>query len=191
MIELSQRTIEVAIRWSEIHCMKLFDYIHEDHRLDELTCYVFEKDDLMVDIHTMKENRFDTDYRVRVIAYIAPYKHDKLFSVIFTNRHQLHTLRGHFTPHIGTKPTCHCGRLSQHHVLESENGKCNNCYIYGMIRGEECAICKEDDGKPWVKTSCGHYFHDSCWYHIEENIDDIRKCPLCRSEQTKRTIEKI
>jgi hypothetical protein len=189
--ELSAREVEVALRWSEVNCDKLMEHIREDPELNEKSNYLFESDQIAVYIHTLKEHKHDVDRRIKLIAYYPPYKHDKYFSVIIQHIYQLQTLRSHFEPLIGKKGLCPCGRLGRFHLLEIENGKCNNCYIYGMVRGEECSICKEDDGKPWLKTSCGHHFHDTCWYKISENEYEERKCPLCRSVQTNKDIKKL
>ena len=187
----SERDVEVALRWCEVHSERLLGHLQEDGRLYELYDYLYEAENIAVHIHTLKENRLDPDRRIKIVVYLPPYKHDKFFSLILSTTYQISILRGYFMPIIGTKGLCHCGRLGKTHLLESDNGKCDNCYIYGFKRGEECAICKEDDGKPWLKTSCGHYFHDSCWYGIEENEMQVRKCPLCRSEQKKHTLTQL
>lgn len=190
-INLSEREIEIALRWSEVHCQRLLSHLQEDNKLDELSNYLYEAQNIAVVIHTLKEDRLDNDKRIKILVYFPPYKHDKFFSFILSTSYQINMLRGSFVALIGRHGLCPCGRLGKNHILASENGKCDNCYIYGFIRGEECAICKEDDGKPWLKTSCGHYFHDSCWYGIQENEMQIRKCPMCRSEQKNQTITRL
>lgn len=190
-ITLSARDIEVALRWTEVHAFKLFDYLYEDALLNTTTEYVYEHDYISVLIYVMKKYDNDVDTRIRVCVYVPPYRHDKLFSTILLYPHQISSLRSLFLPHIGVKSICACGRLGKPHLLASEHATCDNCYIYGFHRGEECSICKEDDGKPWIKTSCGHYFHDMCWYGIIDDNDKMRKCPLCRSEQTRHTITKL
>jgi Zinc finger, C3HC4 type (RING finger) len=189
-IIFSERDIEVALRWSEVHAKKLFNHLYEDIALAPEYRYYYENK-IAVKITTLKNDYRDEDTRVKVSCFLYPYESDSFFSIVLHHTSQIISLRELFIPHIGIKQICPCGRLGKTHLLESENGKCNNCYIYGFVRGEECSICKEDDGKPWLQTSCNHYFHDVCWYNISIYRNYVRKCPLCRSEQSSDTITKL
>ena len=41
----------------------------------------------------------------------------------------------------------------------------------------ECSICLDTDKNDLIKTSCGHFFHDSC---LQEWKQFNNTCPLCR-----------
>lgn len=193
---LEERDIEVALRWSEVCCFKMFAYLneHDCYSIDSEKEYRYENKKILVSIHLVKGCVYP-DGRIlrypRIRFYLSEYEDDYLMSFVLHNEECVALLRSKFSVHIGPKSLCVCGRMGRNHLLTSESGKCNNCYIYGMIRGEECAICKEDDGKPWIKTSCEHYFHDMCWYRIHSDYYHDRRCPMCRSIQNDSTITKI
>lgn len=62
--------------------------------------------------------------------------------------------------------------------LAVENDQCVDCYVHDWHRGEECCICKEDDGH-WVSMNCDHIIHYNCFHAM-----DSKKCPLCRAPAT-------
>lgn len=82
---------------------------------------------------------------------------------------------------------CNCGSK----VQVQSRGWCNTCYINRVTRTEEeggdCCICMENEGR-WIKTDCGHYMHNSCYFKIENKCITeghtsrwCRSCPLCRA----------
>ncbi len=190
-IQFTDREIQIATRWTEVHALKLFSHLNENPLLDPNTQYEFHSR-VSVIIHTMKENERDREGRIRIIVFLAPYQHDKFFSCILSNATHILSLHNTFKDALyGPIQLCMCGRLGITRFFREEEATCDNCYIYGFVRGEECSICKDDDGKPWLKTSCDHHFHDMCWYRIRESEPGVRKCPLCRSEQYKDSITKL
>jgi len=190
-IQFTDREIEIAIRWCEVNASKLFSHLYENNLLHPETTYEFNSR-ISITIHTMKKQDIDTDLRIRIIVFLSPYEHDKFFSLIINRSYEISSLRNLFLETLtGDILLCKCGRLGKFRSYHPESYECDNCYIYGFIRGEECSICKEDDGKPWIKTSCGHHFHDACWYKINQVEQGVRKCPLCRSEQCKYSITKL
>jgi hypothetical protein len=205
-ITLSEREIEILIRWSEVHVKKLAHHISKNtrHSIDTTREYIYRgtitimiyMEARCIQSETLSRCPYESCeslvYVPCIMAYILPYKDDILFQFELPNETYLPLLRMELEKHVGEKKMCVCGRLGKmDHVIESERGKCNNCYIYGMVRGDNCSICLSDDGKPWIKTSCGHYFHDMCWYGVREEAIDVKKCPMCRSIQTYQTITKI
>jgi len=194
------REQEIAIRWSEVHVKKLMEY--QNRRFDM---------ELYNDIHYTLENTYSIQIRFEfhcmnsdemyafcphsaydpgcirgkyipvLNVYMELYKDDLVLSIPFLEE-TVKPIRESLT-HLYTypPPKCGCGRLGKTHELESENGKCNNCYIYGFVRGDNCAICMSDDGKPWVKTTCDHYFHQYCWSRM--NRMGETRCPMCRKNQ--------
>ena len=165
--------------------------LYENILLNPETTYEFNSR-IGIIINTMKEKYIDTDVRIRIIVFLSPYERDKFFSLILDQSDQISSLRNLFREKLtGDILLCKCGRLGKFRSYHPESYECDNCYVYGFIRGEECSICKEDDGKPWIKTSCEHHFHDACWYKINQVEPGVRKCPLCRLEQCKDTITKL
>lgn len=191
---IMERELEVAIRWTEVHVKKLLSYPHLhaelcENRFFELhnTYYI----QVTFEFHCMNRDGImswcyhsecDRGMWVPVMnVYAELYRDDLILSIPFV-MDNLKAIRDSLT-FLYTHPPerCACGRLGKTHQLASENGKCNNCYIYGYVRGENCAICLADDGKPWVRTSCQHYFHEYCWFNMAKH-HGTRRCPLCRSE---------
>ena len=206
VITLTERDIEVAIRWTEVHVKKLMDHLttYDEHSVDHTREYLYNGKltiEVYCDSRCVKNEELikcpeadcpSTVWVPCVMAYMMPYKDDIILRTEVANELHLSSIRTLFEQHIGDKRMCACGRLGKmDHQLESERGKCNNCYIYGFVRGEDCSICKEDDGKPWIKTSCGHCFHDMCWSGIPKTDQHTRKCPLCRSIQDHNSIIKL
>lgn len=192
-IQFTDREIEVATRWTIVHSNKLLSHLRENPLLNPETIYEYHSR-IGILIHTMKERSRDTDLRIRIIVFLEPYQHDKFFSYIIKDTEDTSYLHNLFDTKLKCDIRfCVCGRLGKNQYIRKENVvyECDNCYIYGFVRGEECPICKEDDGKPWLKTSCEHHFHDMCWYRIHEVAPGVRKCPLCRSEQYKDTLTKL
>ena len=205
-ITIPERQLHIASRWTEVHVRKMMNYlyltdrIHESFRNEfEYECEFFTVLIQVVPrckyneewIPCVNERCESTTWMPRVLMYMDPYIDDVFFSLDMPNELSIPLLYEKFNQQKGERNVCCCGRMSRYdHFIASDQGKCNNCYIYGMVRGEACSICFEDDGKPWIKTSCNHYFHDSCWSRVEQH-HDIRKCPLCRSQQDRNTIEKI
>ena len=201
---LPERVIEVGIRWTEVHARKLLDIIGtlNGHLLPIDLNYVYSHH---VTIHIdFKPKCIYNDSLVPckdascpstrwfvVITVTLHYDDDILFGLTIEKEEDLKKIRPVFEEWKKEIPVCICGRLGKKQIIESENGKCNNCYTYGFIRGEICSICHMDDGKPWLKTECGHYFHDMCWFHITEINTGIRKCPLCRNIQPNHTLTKL
>lgn len=206
VITLSDRDIEVAIRWSEVHVKKMVQHIstHTRHSIDKELEYIHSgpiqimvyMEPRCLQYETLSKCPYESCESVRFVpclmAYIVPYKDDVLCKMDFPNEMYVPLIRTELEKHKGEKKMCMCGRMGKmDHLIESERGKCNNCYIYGMVRGDTCSICLLDDGKPWIKTNCGHFFHDMCWSGVHEEYMDTKKCPMCRSIQTRQTIQKI
>ena len=195
------RELEVAIRWSEVHIKRLFDYQARNIALDAFQEVFFElKNTYFFQVnfeyhcvnlqgvytycpHSTYDRSCVRGIWVPVLnVYMELYKDDLVLTIPFLNDSIKKIREGLTFLYEHPPPRCICGRLGKTHEIESENGKCNYCYIYGYVRGENCAICLADDGKPWVKTSCNHYFHKLCWTNLNRVIEEP-KCPLCRSEQ--------
>ena len=73
---------------------------------------------------------------------------------------------------------CQCGSKAE----EDYQNKCRQCFINSYIRTEEeggdCPICFENDGV-WIKTKCGHIFHQHCFKKVKETNS---MCPICRAD---------
>lgn len=205
ILYFSERDIEVAIRWTEVYARNMLDEVNrkDGHPIHYNLEYSYEKQfTILVQfaprcLHQGNWVRCSdlscqtTVWMTRVLVYLYPYEEDVFFSLNVPDYQSLALIRPLFENIKGEHTMCICGRMGkQNHLLDSEKGKCNNCYIYGFVRGEICSICLTDDGKPWLKTSCGHYFHDMCWNHIEDH-NHLRKCPMCRSVQDRSTIIKL
>jgi len=193
MISLTQRQIEVACRWTEVHLKKMFLKLEQQpDRIDYLEDEVYEENSYTIALRWVKSCR-ESDRGCECVKYVypqfmmyyPPYRYRDIMECFTVfHAHEIKFTRDCLEKHK-TLTICPCGRLGKddHDSDDAKsNGKCNNCYIYGFERGEECSICKEDDGKPWIKTSCGHFFHELCWSHVIP-IHHIKKCPLCRTEQ--------
>jgi len=215
MTIVSARTVEVLMRWTEVHVKKLrshkkeIDMVHKDTKqllLDSERYYVYVDNTITVDIcyrlcckneHNEWINCFhpsceSNEWIVRCKVYVSDYKDDVLFSKYICDDNDLSLLLQSFEKCTRSTTFCVCGRLARHDHLQSEKqGTCTNCYTYGFVRGEECSICMVDDGKPWLKTSCNHYFHDICWSKIDVSMYGIVKCPLCRSNQDDDTLVRL
>lgn len=74
-----------------------------------------------------------------------------------------------------TGKTYKCCKMSNCGELAVEDDQCEDCYVHDWTRGEECCICKEDNGH-WVGMACGHLIHKACFQAMGS-----RKCPLCRA----------
>jgi hypothetical protein len=211
-LTFSERDIERSIRWTEVHTKKLLSHMHKysQDALDEYLEYEYEHDHFSISIQfarrCLRRDRWircthhsdecnTMKWVPRIMMYISSHQDDILFTLDIHNESELPEIRIKFEEQRAIEhQLCACGRLGKtDHLVESEHGKCNTCYIYGFVRGDMCPICMEDDGKPWVKTSCGHYFHDMCWYNIEyaSPYSHTRKCPMCRCEQNSETISFI
>ena len=177
-MELSLRNLEIMIRWSEVKVKRIKETIFERQT------YEFDvKGDVVVQIRISNEHT----HHPELMVYLGrgEYPDDILLQLYMDDDLSLSVIRRMFTDKLQNIRVCPCGRLGRDHELVSENGKCNNCYIYGFIRGADCAICMMDDGKPWMQTSCGHFFHDVCWNRIIYELNStIRKCPMCRTRQS-------
>jgi len=66
-------------------------------------------------------------------------------------------------------------------AFAEEDGYCVRCYAHRTSQTEDCPICLDDAEAVWVKTKCGHVFHQKCWNRVEMKIGK-RSCPLCRTE---------
>lgn len=211
---LSERTLGVLKRWSEIHIKKLLyrkkvdTMLHKNPfqcSMDTNRTYKYN-DCVTVEIYYILCCKNDNEEWIECFqpfclknqwivcckVSISNYKDDVLFTMYITDESQVQLVHDEFDKYKDPSRFCMCGRLARHdHVHAIKNGTCNNCYIYGFVRGEECSICMLDDGKPWIKTSCNHYFHDLCWSNIEISRYGIIKCPLCRSDQDENTIERL
>lgn len=71
--------------------------------------------------------------------------------------------------------TYKCCKMSNCSKVAVEDDQCENCYVHDWHRGEECCICKEDNGH-WISIACGHIIHKACFQAMTNN-----KCPLCRA----------
>ena len=71
--------------------------------------------------------------------------------------------------------TYKCCKMSNCGKLAVEDDQCEDCYVHDWYRGEECCVCKEDNGH-WISMTCGHIIHKACFYSMVNN-----KCPLCRA----------
>jgi hypothetical protein len=200
------RLITILSRWTEVKLKLLLEhkkeyqsymdhtmfYTYENHltvTLSFISCCANEQGEFSRCNHTKCDKE---EFIPRCKVFVSGYKDDVLFSMYIWKEEQLPSLMQAFACYNNPSLFCVCGRLARHtHLVESERGKCNNCYVYGFVRGEECSICMLDDGKPWIKTSCGHHFHDLCWSKIEVSRYGIVKCPLCRSDQDEDTIERL
>ena len=202
--QLSEREVEVAIRWTEVQAKKLLAYVEEEpHSVDTEMEYTYEHT-ITVLVHLVKQCHYGNTwvncvdqcrhhirYVPNITVYLGHYTSDLFFSAQIESERELYTIREKFQMFKQPFMLCSCERLGRDHLLETAKGKCNNCYIYGFVRGEDCSICMMDDGKPWVQTSCNHQFHDLCWEKIQPNVNGTKKCPLCRTEQTYRTVKRL
>jgi len=59
--------------------------------------------------------------------------------------------------------------------LAQQKDHCNECYPYITTKEEDCCICLANEEKVWIKLTCGHQMHESCFRKANTN-----KCPLCR-----------
>jgi len=204
-LHFSERDIEVAIRWSEVYAKECLAEVSrsDGHPIRYDLEYDFENQfTILIQLVPRCQHNgewvrcndmscMSTTWMTRVLVYLEPYETDVFFSLTIPDESALKLLRPKFEALRGDHTMCICGRMGrQDHLLESERGKCNNCYIYGFVRGEICSICLLDDGKPWMKTACGHYFHDLCWSKVEHR-DYIRKCPMCRTHNDRSSITKL
>jgi hypothetical protein len=57
---------------------------------------------------------------------------------------------------------------------------CDNCIGLASTRDDDCAICLCNRKGIWIKTTCHHVFHRSCFQQIQGGMNC--KCPLCRKE---------
>lgn len=71
--------------------------------------------------------------------------------------------------------TYKCCKMSNCGNLVVEDDQCEDCYVHDWYRGEECCVCKEDNGH-WVRMECGHIIHKACFSSMVNS-----KCPLCRA----------
>jgi hypothetical protein len=197
MLAITPRQQQINMRWTEINIRKMFDrLIHQPELVDTSDEIVYEGPFTIVlkYIKTCKENESLCECVQRIVpqfrAYFPPYPDDMLMSFTLESpRHWLEVKQ--YLEQLTSILVCSCGRLGRNTFDdESEHGKCNNCYIYGFKRGEICSICHEDDGKPWVQTSCNHFFHDMCWSRTLP-IHGTKKCPMCRTEQDRHSITKL
>ena len=74
-----------------------------------------------------------------------------------------------------TGKTYKCCRMAHCNSLAVEDDQCEDCYVHDWNRGEECCICKEDNGH-WVGMACDHLIHKACFQAMGSS-----KCPLCRA----------
>jgi hypothetical protein len=206
LLTIPDREIDIASRWTEIHVKKLIRFmdITDKYHKCFMKEFVYENSYFTVLIQIVprcirneewipciNEDCESTTWMPRVLMYLDPYMEDVFFTLDIPNELSIPLIYEKFEEHRGEKQMCICGRIGRTDYFHDEdNGKCNNCYIYGMKRGVDCSICLADDGKPWIKTSCDHYFHDMCWKRIEDS-NGVKKCPLCRSNQNRGTIIKI
>lgn len=198
MLSITNRQIEISKRWTEVHIMKMFDKLYyRPETVDLSDEYVYECSYTIV-LKFIKV--CDPNHNLcECVQYITPqfmmylpgYSDDIISCITLYKRgHNIKVLES--IQEHNQILICPCGRLGRNSYLaEEDHGKCYNCYIYGFKRGEICSICHEDDGKPWIKTSCGHHFHELCWHRIIPQFG-IKKCPLCRTEQQERdSIERL
>ena len=204
-IHLSERTMEVVSRWSEVHVRKLSEYFHDEkkHGTEEYREYLYTDTHFTVSVQNVPRCMHKEElvrcpgghcdsvvWIPRVMMQLNSSFKDLFFSLDVPNDLSIPLIYQKFQEHQGKKTMCACGRIPKKNFFSNEQPQCDECYIYGFVRGEDCSICMEDDGKPWVKTSCGHHFHESCWYNIPSE-DQVRKCPLCRSKQNYGTVVRL
>jgi len=194
--QLTAREIQITSRWTEVNVKKLIKHMDDNpHSIDYSLHYVYE-DTISIVIEFVKQCRFDDQwvmcndscrvnirYIPQVKCYLGLYENDSFFNITFEGEDELPKITRAFEIFKTPFMLCACERLGRDHLDPAEKGKCNNCYIWGMVRGEDCSICMMDDGKPWIETSCKHYFHELCWGRIFKDRHGARKCPLCRTEQ--------
>lgn len=64
----------------------------------------------------------------------------------------------------------------------SSSKHCKDCYPFVMKHTEECSICMDNEHeKIWIKTRCGHVFHETCFDKLKDGKCKV-PCPLCRTE---------
>ena len=204
MKQLTSREIQVASRWTEVNVRKMINLMDQDpHSIDAELEYVFE-DTITIVIQFMKQCLYHNDwvmcrepcrmnirYKPQVICYLGQYANDSFFTITVEDESELPKIIKAFEVFAEPFMLCACERLGRNHLIPSEKGKCNNCYVYGFERGEDCSICMLDDGKPWIETSCHHLFHETCWRKVYHDRNGVRKCPLCRSEQEEDSIKRL
>jgi len=191
---VSERDLEICIRWSEVHTNKIiknFNYFNSSndeyfYEHENKYLYEYDLDIIKINIYNKYKNRLQPEIKV----IINEYEDDIIvrFEVI-----SLSDIREIFKEYLSKIRLCSCKRLSRmDHQIEELKGKCNNCYIYGYVKGEMCSICMLDDHKPWLETKCKHQFHDLCWYKMKEHsLYESVKCPLCRTENYDDDIHKL
>ena len=206
VLKFSDRSLEIASRWSEVHVKRIMRRLEEDHGhpVDRDFEYLYEDDLFQVSIQLVPRCLYNekwvrcnvkhcdqTVWMPRVLMISEAYPDDVFFCLEVPNDLSLPHIYEAFEKQKVEKKLCACGRIPQENHLLTNEPKCNHCYIYGFVSGESCSICMEDDGKPWIKTSCGHCFHNICWDKIIPTEHGSRKCPLCRSHQQRGTIVQL
>lgn len=89
-----------------------------------------------------------------------------------------------FNKRIGTLlKYCRCGSSIRNNNFDS----CESCYIYGIVREENCCVCLENDFS-WVRLNCnckgGRIIHLHCFHKLVREFDQgwKIKCPCCRKK---------
>ena len=72
-------------------------------------------------------------------------------------------------------------------IHNDEMDKCEQCYLYSIVRDEACCVCLDNDYS-WVKLNCnckgGRIIHLHCFQRLPREYDDgwKTKCPCCRKK---------
>jgi hypothetical protein len=125
------------------------------------------------DIHLEWEfdDEEEIDHETMRILVSIKYKDFQLGSRIVTDSDEKEWVESL----VKTYTLCGCSKK-----VAEKDGWCKSCYPYVYKQGEECCICKEDEGV-WIQLDvCKHIIHLGCW----EKVEGL-KCPLCRHQYTQ------
>lgn len=88
--------------------------------------------------------------------------------------------------------------LCDERILNIKIDRCEECFVFGVIKDDVCGICLENDYR-WVKLLCdckdGRIIHRHCFFKLGVHIDSEpplrRKCPYCRKIINHWNVEEV
>lgn len=112
--------------------------------------------------------------------------------IVYTTRHVSIACTPKYLHHLidTTFETCrlpHCD-----FIRCSFSDLCEVDYIYNYTRDDNCCVCMENGGC-WVRLSCKHYVHSSCWTKVcmaaFDKSHSFATCPMCRNRNFPETTD--
>jgi hypothetical protein len=159
--------------------MERLDEIKEKHNqdiemMDPLTKQWFKGFSCEICLEWDFDDEEEIDHETIRMVVSINYKDFQLGSRIVTDSDEKEWVESL----VKTYTLCRCSMK-----VAVKDGLCGRCYPYVYKQGEECCICREDEGL-WIQLDvCKHIIHLDCWDKVEG-----LKCPLCRHQYRHKLV---